>query len=366
MSKNNKKIYKIFSIIFIIIWCTVVFLLSAEPSTKSSNTSGRFVNIVLKILFGTTNVELGVLDSITFVIRKLAHFTLYALGGFLIYNLFMCYNISNKKRIIYSYVMGTFLAALDETHQFFVPGRSAELRDVIIDSVGIFTGLLVFKVFYVIINKVKEKVKMSKNKKSKKNSIYLVIKRVLDFVISLIGIIVLSPLLLILMIVIKIDSKGPVFFKQRRITKGKKEFKILKFRTMKIDTPKDTPTHLLKNAESYITRVGKILRKTSLDELPQIFNILSGKMSIVGPRPALYNQNDLIELRDKYGANDILPGLTGLAQISGRDELEIEKKAKLDGEYVEKMSLFFDIKIFFKTIGKVFKSDGVVEGKKET
>ena len=203
------------------------------------------------------------------------------------------------------------------------------------------------------------------NKKNINNKSYLVIKRILDFIISFIGIIILSPLFLVLMLAIKVDSKGPIFFKQRRITKFKKEFEILKFRTMRIDTPKDTPTHMLKNADSYITKIGRVLRKTSLDELPQIFNILVGDMSIVGPRPALYNQKDLIHLRDKYNANDILPGLTGLAQISGRDELEIEEKARLDAEYVKNISFAYDIKIFFKTIGKVFKSDGVVEGVKE-
>ena len=189
-----------------------------------------------------------------------------------------------------------------------------------------------------------------------------IIKRILDFILSLLGLIILSPLFIIIMIVIKIDSKGPVFFKQKRVGKDKKYFNILKFRTMKIDTPKEVPTHMLENAESYITKVGNFLRKTSLDELPQIINILKGNMSIIGPRPALWNQDDLIEERDKYRANEIKPGLTGLAQINGRDELEIHVKANLDGEYVEKMSFLFDIKIFFKTIFKVFKHDGIVEG----
>ena len=189
-----------------------------------------------------------------------------------------------------------------------------------------------------------------------------IIKRILDFILSLLGLIILSPLFIIIMIVIKIDSKGPVFFKQKRVGKDKKYFNILKFRTMKIDTPKEVPTHMLENAESYITKVGNFLRKTSLDELPQIINILKGNMSIIGPRPALWNQDDLIEERDKYRANEIKPGLTGLAQINGRDELEIPVKAKLDGEYVEKMSFLFDIKIFIKTIFKVFKHDGIVEG----
>lgn len=184
----------------------------------------------------------------------------------------------------------------------------------------------------------------------------------MDFILSLIGLVVLSPLLLLLIIAIKLDSRGPVLFKQKRVGVGKSHFYILKFRTMKINTPKDTPTHLLKNPEQYITRMGKFLRKTSLDELPQILNILVGEMSIIGPRPALWNQYDLINERDKYGANDILPGLTGWAQINGRDELPIELKAKLDGEYVEKISLKMDVRCFLGTIISVAKSDGVVEG----
>lgn len=188
------------------------------------------------------------------------------------------------------------------------------------------------------------------------------VKRLVDFILSLAGLIVLSPVFLLLIIAIKLDSKGPILFKQRRIGKDKSEFYILKFRTMKIDTPKDTPTHLLKNPESYITRVGKFLRKTSLDELPQIINILKGEMSIIGPRPCLWNQYDLITERDKYGANDIYPGLTGWAQINGRDELPIDIKAKLDGVYVEKLSFVFDVKCFFGTIISILKHDGVVEG----
>ena len=188
------------------------------------------------------------------------------------------------------------------------------------------------------------------------------IKSVIDVFLSFMACIVLSPFYLLIMLAIKIDSRGPVFFKQKRIGKNKTEFNILKFRTMRIDTPHDMPTHLLENPEQYITKVGKFLRKTSLDELPQIFNILAGQMSIIGPRPALWNQYDLIEERDKYGANNIKPGLTGWAQINGRDELEIEVKARLDGEYVERLSFGFDIKCFFGTIVSVLKSDGVVEG----
>lgn len=191
---------------------------------------------------------------------------------------------------------------------------------------------------------------------------YPYIKRVSDFVFSFIGSILLLPLIVIIIIAIKLDSRGPVFFLQRRVGKNKQYFKILKFRTMKIDTPQDKPTHLLENPEQYITKVGKFLRKSSLDELPQIWNILLGKMSIVGPRPALWNQFDLIEERDKYGANNIRPGLTGWAQINGRDELLIPEKAKLDGEYVQNMNFLFDCKCFLGTILNVIKQDGVIEG----
>ena len=188
------------------------------------------------------------------------------------------------------------------------------------------------------------------------------IKRLIDFILSLLGTIILSPILLILILLIKITSPGPVFFKQKRVGIHKTYFNIYKFRTMRIDTPKDTPTHLLDNPDQYITSIGKFLRKTSLDELPQLFNILKGDMAIVGPRPALWNQYDLIEERDKYNANDILPGLTGWAQVNGRDELEIDVKAKLDGDYVKNMSFGFDCKCFWMTITSVLKHEGVVEG----
>lgn len=191
---------------------------------------------------------------------------------------------------------------------------------------------------------------------------YPIFKRIIDIILSLIGLIVLSPIFLILILAIKLDSRGPVLFKQKRIGIHKTHFHILKFRTMRIDTPKDTPTHLLKNPDQYITKMGKFLRKTSLDELPQIWNIFVGQMSIIGPRPALWNQYDLIEERDKYGANDVPPGLTGWAQINGRDELPIEVKAKLDGEYVQRICFWMDVKCFFGTIISVLKSDGVVEG----
>lgn len=191
---------------------------------------------------------------------------------------------------------------------------------------------------------------------------YMKIKRSIDIILSLIGVFVLFPVFLILIIAIKLDSKGPVLFKQKRVGIYKTHFNMLKFRTMRIDTPNDTPTHLLKNPDKYITRMGKYLRKTSLDELPQIWNIFIGQMSIIGPRPALWNQYDLIEERDKYGANDVRPGLTGWAQINGRDELPIKVKAKLDGEYVEKMSFGMDVRCFFKTIISVLKRDGIIEG----
>ena len=188
------------------------------------------------------------------------------------------------------------------------------------------------------------------------------VKRMLDLALSALAIIFLAVPMLLLVIAIKIDSPGPVLFKQKRVGVGKTHFPILKFRTMRIDTPRDVPTHMLENPQQWITRVGRFLRKTSLDELPQIFNIFMGQMSIIGPRPALWNQFDLIAERDKYGANDVVPGLTGWAQINGRDELEIPLKAKLDGEYVKKMSFLFDCKCFLGTILSVMKSDGVVEG----
>src|SRR5690554_4018214 len=191
---------------------------------------------------------------------------------------------------------------------------------------------------------------------------YPIIKRLSDILLSLIGLILLLPLFAIIILLIKLDSPGPVFFKQKRVGIHKTHFTILKFRTMSIDTPHDAPTHLLENPDQYITRMGRFLRKTSLDELPQIFNILTGKMSVIGPRPALWNQYDLIAERDRYGANDIPVGLTGWAQINGRDELPTKVKAQLDGEYVERIGLAMDVKCFFGTIVSVLKSDGVVEG----
>lgn len=191
---------------------------------------------------------------------------------------------------------------------------------------------------------------------------YVIVKRVIDFVLSLIALIVLSPLFLILAIWIKSDSPGPVFFRQKRVGKDKTLFQIYKFRTMRSDTPKDTPTHLLNDPSSFITKSGHFLRRTSLDELPQIINILKGEMAIIGPRPALWNQDDLVAERDKYGANGVLPGLSGWAQINGRDELEIDVKARLDGEYAEKIGFSMDVRCFFGTIFSVLRSDGVVEG----
>ncbi len=187
-------------------------------------------------------------------------------------------------------------------------------------------------------------------------------KRLIDLLLSACAIVVLSPVYLLICLAIVADDPGPVFFRQKRVGIHKTHFRILKFRTMKVSTPKDVPTHLLENPEQYITRVGKFLRRTSLDELPQIFQIFTGKMAIIGPRPALWNQFDLIAERDKYGANDVRPGLTGWAQINGRDELPIDVKARFDGEYVKNLSFAFDCKCFFGTIRSVLKSEGVVEG----
>ena len=187
-------------------------------------------------------------------------------------------------------------------------------------------------------------------------------KRLIDLLLSACAIVVLSPVYLLICLAIVADDPGPVFFRQKRVGIHKTHFWILKFRTMKVSTPKDVPTHLLENPEQYITRVGKFLRKTSLDELPQIFQIFTGKMAIIGPRPALWNQFDLIAERDKYGANDVRPGLTGWAQINGRDELPIDVKAKLDGEYAQNLSFAFDCRCFFGSITAVLKHKGVVEG----
>jgi len=189
-----------------------------------------------------------------------------------------------------------------------------------------------------------------------------IFKRAIDLVLALAGLIVASPLLVALAIAVKLDSQGPVLFRQKRVGLHKTCFNILKFRTMRADTPGNVPTHMLENPGRYITKTGKFLRRTSLDELPQIWNILVGQMSIIGPRPALWNQEDLLAERDKYGANDIKPGLTGWAQIHGRDELKIEDKARLDGEYVRRASFPFDAKCFFLTIFKVLRQEGVVEG----
>lgn len=187
------------------------------------------------------------------------------------------------------------------------------------------------------------------------------VKRLIDIVLSLVGIIVLAIPMGIVALVIMIDDPGPAIFKQKRVGKGKQLFWLYKFRSMKVNTP-DIPTHLLKNPQNYISKVGSFIRKTSIDELPQLINILKGDMSVIGPRPALWNQDDLIAERDKYGVNDVRPGLTGWAQINGRDELPIDVKAKLDGEYVQRLSFAFDVKCFFGTVRSVLKHDGVVEG----
>lgn len=188
------------------------------------------------------------------------------------------------------------------------------------------------------------------------------IKRLIDVLLSGLGLAVLAVPLLICAVIVKLDSKGPVLFWQKRVGMGKTLFMMPKFRTMYTQTPSDMPTHLLSDPQRWITPVGRIFRKLSIDELPQLWSIFTGKMSIIGPRPALWNQDDLIAERDKYGANDVRPGLTGWAQINGRDELEIPIKAKLDGEYVQKMSFLFDCKCFFGTILAVLRHDGVVEG----
>ena len=191
---------------------------------------------------------------------------------------------------------------------------------------------------------------------------YIHVKRIIDFILAFIALVLLSPLFLILALWIKMDSKGPVFFKQKRIGINRSFFQIYKFRTMLSETPSDMPTHLLDNPDAFITRSGRFLRKTSLDELPQLINILKGEMAVIGPRPALWNQEDLADERDKHDANDVLPGLTGWAQINGRDELPIKDKAQLDGEYIRNMSFSFDVKCFFGTILSIIKSDGVLEG----
>ncbi|MBG9988257.1 sugar transferase [Aerococcaceae bacterium DSM 111176] len=191
---------------------------------------------------------------------------------------------------------------------------------------------------------------------------YIHLKRIIDFILAFIALVLLSPLFLVLALWIKFDSKGPVFFKQKRIGINRTFFQIYKFRTMLSETPSDMPTHLLDNPDAFITKSGRFLRKTSLDELPQLINILKGEMAFIGPRPALWNQEDLANERDKYDANDVLPGLTGWAQINGRDELPIKAKAQLDGEYIQNMSFWFDIKCFFGTFISILKSDGVVEG----
>ena len=193
--------------------------------------------------------------------------------------------------------------------------------------------------------------------------IYIFFKTIFGYFFAVLALLLIGWFMIITAIIIKCDSKGPIFFKQDRIGKNKKIFKVYKFRTMRIDTPNNIPTHMLSNPDMYITKIGKFLRKTSIDELPQLLNILKGQMAFVGPRPALYNQDDLVALRDKYHANDIKPGLTGLAQVKGRDELPIEIKAQYDGEYIKKLSIWFDIKICFMTLFAVFTHKGVKEGK---
>ncbi len=200
---------------------------------------------------------------------------------------------------------------------------------------------------------------------STRQKVYLPFKRFFDILCALLALIVFSPLYIVLAILVKTTSKGPILFKQKRIGKNKKTFTIYKFRTMRSDADPNIPTHMLENPESYITGVGRFLRKTSLDEIPQAINILIGQMSVVGPRPALWNQDDLVAERDKYGANSLRPGLSGWAQCNGRDELSIQDKAKLDGEYVRRFNIWFDIRIIFMSIFKGFSGKGEKEGKKE-
>ena len=198
--------------------------------------------------------------------------------------------------------------------------------------------------------------------KTNQGRFYLTVKRLLDFVLSLIGIVVLIPVFIIIGILIKVDSRGPVIFKQKRYGKNKEPFYIYKFRTMASDAPQNVATKDLNDSKKYITKIGALLRRTSLDELPQLFNILLGQMTIVGPRPVVLKEENLIIARDLYGANDIKPGITGWAQINGRDLLSIEEKAKLDGYYVENMGFKMDMKCFFKTVKYVLKGEGILEG----
>ncbi|MCI6457669.1 MAG: sugar transferase [Clostridium sp.] len=202
----------------------------------------------------------------------------------------------------------------------------------------------------------------AKTNKTNQGRFYLTVKRLLDFVLSLIGIVVLMPVFIIIGILIKVDSRGPVIFKQKRYGKNKEPFYIYKFRTMASDAPQNVATKDLNDSKKYITKIGAFLRRTSLDELPQLFNILLGQMTIVGPRPVVLKEENLIIARDLYGANDIKPGITGWAQINGRDLLSIEEKAKLDGYYVENMGFKMDIKCFFKTVKYVLKGEGILEG----
>lgn len=356
------KVKKIVFLIFLIIWMLTIFAFSNQPSEETSVTSGKTIRAILNLLPSFNQMEETeqeeLIETLQPITRKLAHFSIYTLGGIIIALNINEYALTEKNKFTFSCLIGSIYSITDELHQAFVPGRACMVIDVIIDTIGVIFGVALLW----IAMKIKEK---SKKGRPKLKKTYKVIKTILDRTLALIGLIILLPFFLIFAIIIKLESKGPVFFKQKRVGKNKKLFYIYKFRSMRTDTPKDMPTHMLKDAKNYITKFGGLMRKTSIDELPQIINILKGEMSIIGPRPALWNQEDLIEERDKYNANDVMPGLTGWAQVNGRDELEISVKAKLDGEYVEKMSLWFDIKIFFKTIINVFKHEGVVEGAQE-
>lgn len=341
----------------------LIFSFSAQVADDSNNLSTGVTEIVVETVEKVApNADLDV-ETLNGIIRKNAHFIMYFILGILVFSA-LGSNMTFPKRLVAALLICSLYAATDEIHQMFVPGRGPAVFDVFIDTSGTCAGILTY---IVIINVFFKEYRgiiwcLETRGLQEKYSMYMVIKRLIDIVLSFIGIVILSPVFLILIIMIKLDSKGPVLFKQKRVGMYKTHFNILKFRSMRIDTPKDMPTHLLDDPEKWLTKTGKVLRKTSLDELPQIINILKGEMSIIGPRPALWNQYDLIEERDKYGANDVPVGLTGWAQINGRDEISIEDKARFDGEYVEKSGLMMDLKCFFGTISKVISSEGYVEG----
>ncbi len=357
MNKNKKVLLIIFSIITILI-LIFIFGNSLFSKDQSSTESGFIYNLckpLLDFIFGK--------DVITHnIFRKMAHFSEYMLISL---DIMILYIIKNNdsfyKNIYYPISIGLFIGVIDESLQI-ISDRGPAILDVLIDYSGYLTGIIIVILIKMIIKLVK-KIVLFRGCIMRKKPIYDIFKRIFDILCSTLAIIVLFIPMLVVAILIKIDSKGPIFFKQKRIGKNKKTFNMLKFRSMYIDTDPNAPTHLLDNANSHITKVGTFIRKFSIDELPQLFNIFIGQMTIIGPRPALWNQYDLITERDLYCANDVKPGLSGLAQISGRDELDIKSKAKLDGEYVKKREFFYDIYLIIKTVFKVFKHDGVKEGR---